>query len=182
MGQSGEFDLQFPVVKNVSAKTIGSELVGLVPDSSAKELKETWTDHCGGTTNVYKDGSKISFGSGTNHLYGDCGHSFMDGFYIIDKDGNMVFRDDPEYYIIHDFCRPVNKLMLLLRDLLPDYRVERGRADRLFVNDKMIKGILIYPGMRISGTIEEAAKSILEFIQADIESGRIRKGVYGIEK
>lgn len=114
-------------------------------------------------------------------LFGDRGHAYMNGWFVVDKDKNQIYNGDPGYDELVEKCKSMWEVLDGLQKNFPEYNVERGRGDRLFVNDKMIKGILIYPGMRmVQGSLEEEIKSISEFIQNDINNKRIIKGKYGI--
>ena len=169
----------FPAPKNVSAKTIADELQPVTPRMEVPKIRETYKNHMGEDVTVYENGSRSIHSYDSRHLYGDSGHSFGQGFYIVNESGQMVFAGSEEYDALAEKCRPFWKILKGLQEKFKGYSVETSRGNRIAVNDKIIKGILLYPGMRIT-TIEETIESIAEFIQKDIDRGRIIKGQYGV--
>ena len=171
--------MKFPKVKNVSSKTIGDEIQPITPTLEGPPIKETYTDHMGNTVRVFENGGKSISSYASTHLFGDYGHSFGRGFFVVDENGEMLFRDNERYVEVVEKCRPYWRILKGLQEKFKEYRVEPSRGDRLAVNDKIIKGILFYPGMRME-SIEKEIESISQFIQEDINKGRIVKGKYGV--
>jgi hypothetical protein len=91
----------------------------------------------------------------------------------------MLFHGDERYNEVAKKCRPYWQVLKGLKESFKEYQVEPSRGDRLAVNDKIIKGILIHPGMRMV-SVESEIESISNFIQEDINKGRIVKGKYGV--
>jgi hypothetical protein len=60
-----------------------------------------------------------------------------------------------------------------LKKKFPNHVLDIRRGDRLFVNDVMIKAILLYPNMRII-SIDEEVEFITGLINNDIQTGRIK--------
>jgi hypothetical protein len=172
--------MKFPIVKKIASKTIGDEIIPVTPSLEGPEIKETYKDHMGNIVTVYENGGRSIHSYESTHLYGDYGHSFGRGFFIINESGQMVFSGSEEYNSLSEKCRPYWKVLKGLKEKFKEYRVEPSRGDRLSVNDKIIKGILLYPGMRMVDSIESVIESIANFIQSDIDRGRIIKGKYGI--
>ena len=172
--------MKFPTVKKIASKTIGDEIIPVTPSLEGPEIKETYKDHMGNTVTVYENGGRSIHSYESTHLYGDYGHSFGRGFFIINESGQMVFSGSEEYNSLFEKCRPYWEVLKGLKEKFKEYRVEPSRGDRLSVNDKIIKGILLYPGMRMVGSIEYSIESIANFIQSDIDRRRIIKGKYGI--
>jgi len=172
--------MKFPIVKKIFSKTIADEIIPVTPSLEGPEIKETYKDHMGNTVTVYENGGRSINSYESTHLYGDYGHSFGRGFFIINESGQMVFSGSEEYNSLAKKCRPYWQVLKGLQEKFKEYRVEPSRGDRLSVNDKIIKGILFYPGMRMIGSVESEIEAIANFIQSDIDSRRIIKGKYGI--
>lgn len=171
--------MKFPIVKNVSAKTIASELESVSPRMDGPAIKETYTDHMGCVVTVYENGGRTTHSYSQTHLFGDYGHAFGQGYFIVNKDGKMVFVGDEEYNDLANLCRPYWQVLKGLQEKFNEYKVQPSRGERIAVNDKIIKGVSFYPGMRMK-SVEESIEGIAEFIQKDIDRGRIVKGKYGI--
>lgn len=173
---------EFPVVRNVSGKTIADSLESVTPKAPGK-IKKQYENHWGETVTQY-EGNIFSNITSTNshHMFGDKGHSFGFGFYVVNERGEMVYSGSEEYNELVKKCSSYWEAMEILRRKyrLPEYSVERGRGDRLVVNDKIIKGILIHPGS-FRGGILIFLDMAFELIDADIASGRIKPGEYGRE-
>lgn len=178
--------INFPFIKNIKAKTIADDIMPIVPDATPIEYVNTYINHWGETVNVTKSGMSMTVATESHLQYGDWGHEFLNGWYIIGEDNMPVYANDEKYNEIFDKCKPFLKVLDGLQKQFNEYRVERGRGNRIFVNDKMIKGILLYPGMRLKHlnnpfiSFREAIEEISKYIQEDIDSGRIVKGRYGI--
>jgi hypothetical protein len=172
--------MKFPIVKKIFSKKIADEIVSVTPSMEGPEIKETYKDHMGDTVTIYENGSRSTHSYSSSHLYGDYGHSFGRGFFIVNESGQMVFSGSEEYSSLAKKCRPYWQVLKGLQEKFKGYRVEPSRGERLAVNDKIIKGISFYPGMRMVGSIESEIESIANFIQSDIDNGRIIKGKYGI--
>ena len=170
--------MKFPVVKNVNARTIADEIVSIQP-SIGPPIKETYKDHMGNDVTVYENGSRSVHSYSSTQLFGDYGHAFLHGFFIVNREGQMVFSGDEEYEKLTELCRPYWQVLKGLQEKFKDYRVEPSRGERLSVNDKIVKGVSFYPGMRMK-SVEDEIWAISEFIQVDIDRGRIVKGKYGI--
>jgi hypothetical protein len=176
-----EFNMQFPIVKNMPVGTIADQIVGVQPSMESPPIKRQYRNHMGDHVTEYESGSRTVHSYESVHLYGSYGHSFGQGYFIVNESGEMVFASqDPEQYnALAEKCQPFWKILKGLQERFPDYRVETSRGERLAVNDKIIKGILVYPGMRMK-SVEETIEGISEFIQKDIDRGRIIKGEYGV--
>lgn len=172
--------MKFPIVKKIDSKTIGDEIIPVKPSMEVSPVKEKYQDHMGNHVTVYENGGKSISSYSSTHLFGDYGHSFGRGFFVVDENGQMLFRGDEMYYEVVEKCRPYWSILKGLQEKFKGYRVEPSRGERLAVNDKIIKGILFYPGMRMVGSIESEIESISNFIQSDIDKGRIVKGKYGV--
>ena len=185
MEKENPFNFNFPIVKNISPKTIGLELPSVQP-AAEPPVKERYTDIHGNTVTVYMSGFKSSIGSG-KILYGDYGHMMLKGMYIVNENLEYVFRgESPEEY--NRILSECNNYHLILKGLQekfkqPNFLVQPCQGDRLAVNDKIIKALLFYPKMRmIENSIEAEIKMISREIEIDIESGRIVAGKFGIEQ
>ena len=132
----------------------------------APEVKKSYQDHMGNHVIEYASGVRSIHSTEDGLLYGDYGHSFHQGFFVVNQQGEMVYAKDAEYPQIVEKCRPYWKVLRELQKAFPGYRIEPSRGERLSVNDKIIKGVLLYPGMRMSGTLEET----VEFIKQEIHS------------
>ncbi len=173
---------KFPVIQNISPKLLTDSLESVTPKSPGK-IKKQYENHWGETVTQYEGSIFRNITSTESHLmFGDRGHTFGSGYYVVNERGEMVYSSSEEYARIVEKCSKYWEAMEILRRKyrLPDYSVERGRGDRLVVNDKIIKGILIHPGSFRGGLI-----TFLDFafdlIDADIATGRIKPGEYGIE-
>lgn len=172
-------EFYFPKVSNAQTKTIADEIEPVVPRMDSPPILETYKDHMGNNVTVYENGSRTIHSYDSTHLYGESGHSFGRGFYVVNGNGEMVFANEEGYNELVEKCRPYWQVLKGLQEKFKGYRVEPSRGDRLTVNDKIIKGILVYPGMRMK-SVESVIEGIAEFIQSDIDKGRIVKGKYGI--
>jgi hypothetical protein len=180
--------LSFPVPKNVAATTIADRIIGVQPIMESPVIKRQYQDHMGDTVIEYEGGGISRYSYSSTHLYGDYGHSFGFGYFIVNETGEMVFASqDPEQYnALSEKCQPFWKVLKGLQERFPDYRVEMSRGERLAVNDKIIKGFLFYPGMLhlpkgmdVEIGIQKEMDFIANEIQLDIDRGRIVKGEYG---
>jgi hypothetical protein len=171
--------MKFPKVKNTTARSISDDIQGIQPSEGPSILK-TYKDHMGNHVTVFENGRTMTHSYSSTQLYGGYGHSFGQGYFIVDENGEMVFAGDERYDELMEKCRDYWKVMRGLKERFPEYQVEASRGERLSVNDKIIKGILVYPGMRMAASVEAVINSIAEFIQNDIDNGRIVKGEYGI--
>lgn len=171
--------MNFPIIKNVHAKSIASEIQSVSPRMDGPAIKETYTDHMGDVVTVYENGGRTTHSYNQTHLFGEYGHSFGQGYFIVNKDGKMVFVGDEEYNDLANLCRPYWQLIKGLQEAFKGYRVEPSSGSRIAVNDKIIKDLKVYPGMEMS-SVEFWIDAISFYIQADIDKGRIVKGKYGI--
>jgi hypothetical protein len=178
-------NLVFPLVQKVFVKTIAMDLVPVQPLSKptgAFMPIGSYTDYWGETVVLYKDGYKQIHSSGERRSrYGDTGHAFINGYFIVDEDGSSVYEGDPRFDQIFEKTSDYRRVLKELRDEFqqPDYNVERGRGQRLVINDKIVKGISIHPEMKIeSNTLD----NFIEIIREDIRIGRIRAGFFGTWK
>ena len=171
--------MKFPISKQIGTKTIADELISVTPSLDGPPIKETYKDHMGNDVTVYENGGITTHSYASTHLYGDYGHSFLKGFFVVDENGQMLFHGDERYNEVAKKCRPYWQVLKGLKESFKEYQVEPSRGDRLAVNDKIIKGILIHPGMRMI-SVESEIESISNFIQEDINKGRIVKGKYGV--
>ena len=181
--------IQFPVVKNVHATTIADQIQGFQPSTESPSIKRKYQDHMGNQVTEFESGGTTTHCYSSTHLYGDYGHAFGMGYYIVNESGEMVFssRDPEQYNALAEKCRPFWKVLKGLQERFPGYRVEMSRGERLAVNDKIIKGFLFYPGMLrlregmdIEAEIQKQIEFIANEIQLDIDRGRIVKGEYGV--
>jgi hypothetical protein len=170
--------MQFPKFKNVTAITIADQITSVQPAVGPPPIR-TYKDHMGNDVSEWESGSRTIHSYSSTHLYGDYGHSFGQGFFVVDENGIMVFASEERYNELVEKCRPYWQVLKGLRERFPEYRVEPSRGERLAVNDKIIKSISFYPGMRMI-SVESEIEGISEFIQSDIDKGRIVKGEYGI--
>ena len=174
--------IKFPRIKNINARTLADNIESVIP-MQPKKIEKQYENHWGETVTKYKGGFFNHITStGSHPMFGDRGHTFGVGLYIVNEDGQEIYEPSKEYNELSKKCSEYWEAMGILRSKyrLPEYSVERGRGDRLVVNDKIIKGISFYPGMRMVGSIESEIESIANFIQSDIDKGRIIKGKYGI--
>jgi uncharacterized protein Veg len=173
--------MKFPIVKNVQATTIADQIQGVTPRMDAPKIKESYKDHMGNDVTVYENGGRTVHSYSSTHLYGDYGHSFGHGFFVVDQNDEMVFARNERYNELVEICRPYWQVLKGLQDRFKDYRVESSRNNSIAVNDKIIKDIEFFPGMIIN-LVENSIEEIGEAIQRDIDRGRISKDQYGIEK
>ena len=184
--------IQFPQIKRVYAKTIATELVSVQPLSAPSGILDgitnwsnpiaSYKNYWGETVHVYGNGSKSIQNDKKKPIYryGDVGHSFIHGFYIIDENGEPVYAGDPRY----DEIRKNSSYWKVLQELKvhysePDFSIEKGRGEKLVINDKAIKGIRIYHGMELD---KNTIDSFIKIIDEEIRKGRIRAGVFGTWK
>lgn len=173
---------EFPIIRNVSGKTIADSLESVTPREPGK-IKKEYENHWGETVTQYEGSIFSNIKSNESHLiFGDRGHAYGYGYYVVNERGEMVYSSTEEYTQLVEKCSEYWETMEILRRKyrLPEYSVERGRGDRLFVNDKIIKGIIIHPGS-FRGDIRAFLDFAFELIDAEIESGRIKPGEFGIE-
>jgi hypothetical protein len=173
---------EFPIAKNINPRTIADSIESVTPMEPGK-IKRQYENHWGELVTQYEESMFSNITSTESHLmYGDRGHTFGVGFYVINENCETVYQPSREYNELHEKCSMYWKAMGILRNKyrLPDYSVERGRGDRLIVNDKIIEGILIHPGS-FRGGIITFLDMAFELIDADIASGRIKPGEYGRE-
>ncbi len=177
--------INLPSITGHVATTISEQLISVLPEAGPQPLR-TYEDHMGNTVTEYVSGGRTTHSYSSTHLYGEYGHSFLKGFYVVDENGEMVFAGEERYDELVEKCRPFWKLHSAIKEKFPDYQVEMSRGDRLSVNDKIIKGVTFYPGMfrlRENSEIEHIIQEHLDFItneiQIDINKGRIKKGEYG---
>ena len=176
---------EFPVIKNINSRTLSDSIEPVAP-MEQPPIEKQYENHHGDIVTKYK-GSMFAHISSTqsNHMYGDRGHAFGKGWYIVNEDLQFVYSGSEEYDELFKKCNDFWKVLSGLQKRFkgPDYYVERGRGDRIVVNDKIIKGPLIHPGMlRGRDNVDEIVDGISEFIQNDIDRGRIIAGEFGIEK
>ena len=171
--------MNFPIVKNVSAKTISSELQAVSSKMDGPAIKESYKDHMGNDVTVYENGSRTIHSYSSTHLHGEYGHSFGQGFYIVNESGERVFMGSEEYEDLAEICRPYWKLLKGLQEAFKGNRVEPSRGSRIAINDKIIEGLEVYPGMGM-GSVDFWIEAISFYIQKDINNGRIVKGKYGV--
>jgi len=182
---NNEFNMNFPIVKNIQGTTIADSIQSVQPSLDYhRPLKRKYKNHMGDDVIEYDNGFKSTYSYHSTNLYGEYGHSFGRGFFIVDESGDMIFAGDERYNELAEKCMPFWKIHKALQERFPGYSVSMSRGERLAVNDKIIKGITYYPGMlrdnseeHINGTIECITKEI----QIDIDNGRIVKGEYGID-
>jgi hypothetical protein len=172
--------MKFPIVKNVQAQTIADQIQGVTPRMDVPSIKESYKDHMGNDVTVYEKGGRTIHSYSSTHLYGDYGHSFGHGFFIIDQNGEMVFTNDERYNELVEICRSYWQVLNGLQKRFKGYNVEPSRNNRIAVNDKIIKDIEFFPEMSIT-LVENSIEEIGDVIQKDIDSGRIRKDQYGAE-
>jgi hypothetical protein len=173
---------EFPIIQNVNPKSLADSLESVKPKSPGK-IEKQYENHWGETVTKYKGGFFNHITStGSHPMFGDRGHTFGVGLYIVNERGQMVYSGGEEYNELVKKCSLYWEAMEILRRKyrLPEYSVERGRGDRLIVNDKIIKGILIHPGS-FRGGILIFLDMAFQLIDTDISSGRIKPGEYGRE-
>ena len=177
-----EFNMQFPKVKNIAATMIADQITSVQPAVGPPPIR-TYKDHMGNDVSEWESGGRTIHSYSSTHLYGDYGHSFGRGFFVVDENGVMVFAGEERYNELVEKCRPYWQVLKGLQERFPGYRVEPSRGERLSVNDKIIKGISFYPGMLRKTDdkhVQESIDVIANEIQIDIDRGRIVKGEYGI--
>ena len=170
-----------PQIKNVQPKLIGDEIQSVTPKNSSIIEKE-YKNHWGDTVIKYEDSMfAIVYSSEPHYLYGDWGHDFLYGFYVIDENEKHIYADQPGYKEIMNKSKDMWDVLdgLIKNFPSPDFQVERGRGDRIVVNDKIIKGILLHPGMKIK-SVDDTIEAITEFINLDIKNNRIIPGKFGV--
>jgi uncharacterized protein Veg len=171
--------MKFPTVKNVQATTIADQIQGVTPRMDSPKIKESYRGHMGNDVTVYENGGRTTHSYSSDHLYGDYGHAFGRGFFIVDENGEVVFYGDERHDELAGICRPYWQVLEGLKERFKGYSIEPSRNKRIAVNDKIIKDIEFFPGMNIT-LVENSINEIEEAIQKDIDSGRIIKGQYGI--
>jgi hypothetical protein len=183
-----EFNLGLPKVKKIEADSLASQLQSVQPIMGGPPIKRKYKDHMGNDVIEYESGRRSMYSYSSTHLYGDWGHSFGRGFFVVDETGNMVFAGDERYNELVEKGQPYWKILKALQEKFPEYRIEPSRGERLAVNDKIIKGFLFHPGMlriRENSDVEKEIQETVDFIsseiQLDIDRGRIVKGEYGAE-
>ena len=173
--------VSFPTIRNFTPTTISGEIKSAKPRPESK-IKEQYTNHWGDDVRVYENGTAMGISHGSHSQFGDYGHDFLNGWFVIDEIGNPVYFENERYTeITHkslNFWEVINRLQQIFPS--PNYRVERGRERKLFVNDKEIKGVEVYPGKEIL-SIKDEVQAISELIQKDIVSRRIQPKKFGIE-
>lgn len=173
---------EFPIIRNLSSKTIADSLEPVTPKLPGK-IEKQYENHWGETVTKY-EGSFFNHISGTQKtlMHGDRGHTFGVGLYIVNENGQTIYEPSEEYNRLQEKCSEYWEAMGILRRKyrLPEYSVERGRGDRIVLNDKIIKGILIHPGSFRGGLIA-FLNMAFELMDSDIASGRIKPGEYGRE-
>lgn len=177
---SGLFN--FPIIKNINARTIADSIESVKPMQPGK-IKKQYENHWEETVTQYEGSMFSTITSHDSHLmFGDRGHAFGMGYYVVNERGQMVYSNSEEYSELVKKCSLYWEAMEILRRKyrLPEYSVERGRGDRLVVNDKIIKGILIHPGAFRAGLMI-FLDCAFDLIDSDIASGRIKPGEYGRE-
>jgi hypothetical protein len=174
--------LKFPKIKNINARTLADHIESVVPMQPSK-IKKQYENHWGELVTQY-EGSMFSIIKSTeSHLtFGDRGHTFGVGFYVVNERGETIYQPSKEYDELHEKCSTYWEAIGILRSKyrLPEYSVERGRGDRLVVNDKIVGGIRIHPGS-FGGGINWFLDHAVEFIDEEIKSGRIKPGEFGRE-
>lgn len=180
--------MNFPIVKKVAAGTIADQLQSVQPDLNGPPVRRTYKNHMGSTVTEYMSGSRSIHSYESTNLYGDYGHAFLRGYFVVDENGTMIFMGDERYEEIRSKCIPYWKILKQLQETFKGYNVEPSRGQRLAVNDKIMKGFLFHPGMLrttenmdIEAEIEKTVEFIAKEIQIDIDRGRIVKGEYGVE-
>lgn len=140
-------NLKFPVVKQVADSTIADQIQRFRASMKSPRIKRQYRDHMGNHVTEHESGSRSVHSYESVHLYGSYGHSFGQGYFIVNESGEMVFASqDPEQYeVLSEKCRPFWRILKGLQERFPGYRVEMSRGERLAVNDKIIKGFLFYP-------------------------------------
>jgi hypothetical protein len=183
-----EFNLGLPKVKKIEAGSLASQLQSVQPIMEGPPIKRKYKDHMGNDVIEYESGGRRMYSYSPTHLYGDYGHSFHKGFFIVDETGNMVFAGEARYNELIEKCQSYWRILKALQEKFHGYRIEPSRGERLAVNDKIIKGFLFYPGMlriRENSDVEKMIQETVDFIsseiQLDIDRGRIVKGEYGAE-
>jgi hypothetical protein len=143
------------------------------------KIKDQYKNHMGDDVTVHASGSITTHSYSSYHLHGEYGHSFGSGFYVVDEKGEMVFAGEDGYNKLVEKCRPYWQVLKGLQERFKGYRVEPSRGERIAVNDKIIKGISFYPGMRMV-SVDDEIEAIGKFIQLDIDRGRIVINEYGV--
>lgn len=174
--------ISFPIIRNVQAKTLASQIKGKKPSKKEPKIKERYTDHWGNEVKVYESGFSTGYGPGHKLQYGDYGHDIIYGWFVIDEEGNRIYFGNEGYTEIMemslDFWKVINNLQQLFP--FPNYRVERGKENNLYVNDKQINGVKIYPGKWMV-SVQDETNHLSELIQQEITSKRIQPKKFGIE-
>ena len=178
-------EIKFPAIRNTNPRTIADSIEPVIP-MEQPPIEKQYENHWGDTVTRYKDRLfGIITSTSSNAMYGDHGHAFGMGWYIVNENLEHIYSGCEEYDRLFKECLTYWQVIrgLQKRFKSPEYQVQRGRGDRLVVNDKIIKGPLIYPGsVRGTLTVESEINALSEFIQKDIDRGRIIAGEFGIEK
>ena len=173
---------KFPTIRNTNARTLAEHMEPVFPMQSRK-IKKQYENHWGETVTEY-GGSMFSVirSTASHFMFGDRGHTFGVGLYIVNERGETIYEPSKEYDDLREKCSMYWEAIGILRSKyrLPEYSIERGRGDRLVVNDKIIKGILIHPGSFRAGLMI-FLDCAFGLIDHDIESGRIKPGEFGRE-
>jgi hypothetical protein len=175
--------MEFPIVKKIHPTTISDSITSVQPKVGPPPTR-TYKDHMGNDVSEWEGGGRSIHSYTSDLLYGDYGHAFGRGYFVVDERGQMLFWGEEGYDDVVEKCRPYWKILKGIQENFPGYRIEPSRGERLSVNDKIIKGISFYPGMLRKTTdeyITEEIKFISGEIQRDIDRGRIVKGEYGAE-
>jgi len=173
--------MEFPIIRQVQAKTIGSELTSYTPTNDVK-IKSQYTDYWGDTVTLTEGGTRFTQSTGGNHdMYGDMGHEFLNGWYAVNKDGRRIYEGSEFNSVREEFAH----LWIIYGKLRQkfnsnDFEIRRGRDGKLVVNDKEIPGVEFTPNSLNELTIDENVELIYSLIQTQINSGRIQAGVFGI--
>lgn len=172
--------LKFPTIKNANARTLAEHIESVVP-MQPRKIKKQYENHWGETVTEYEGSMFSVIKSTASHLmFGDRGHTFGVGLYIVNERGETIYGPSKEYNELHEKCSMYWEAIGILRSKyrLPGYSVERGRDDRLVVNDKIVEGIHIHPGS-FGGGIDWFLFHAMELIDEEIKSGRVQPGEFG---
>jgi hypothetical protein len=179
-------NFNFPIVKNVSERTIAEDLITFVPTvDHSIQITEDYVNHWGARIVKYnKGGVSIIGGPADTFLYGDYGHAMLFGMYVIDENREMISA----------YCEKgahIRNLSVYMYDVLEQinrnfigFDIERGLNNTLYVNDQIVDGVTVYPGylgeVPTTEDIRNEVVKLIEKIENTISEKRIEKGKRGI--
>lgn len=174
--------MKFPIVRNSNARTIADDIQSVVPETKGPKIVKTYRDYWGDLISVTESGVRyIQSISGHHDMYGDMGHEFLNGWYVVNESGERVFDGEDYVRIRGEFAH----LWAIFGELrkrwsYPEFELMRGREGTLVVNDREVTGVEFTPKSLEGKKVPEAVEEISKAIEFDIASNKITPGVFGI--